>query len=88
MLPREHWSAYFSSSEATTDAPMTLQPTPEAGRAVGRALAVAWLLKATKNDLAGLLSDEPTPAVRNAAGGKLRAPAPSDSVEIAPSSTA
>jgi len=38
---------------------MTPAPTPEAARAAGRAFAAGWLSKATKEDLANLLKDEP-----------------------------
>jgi len=59
VLPREHWSSYFSSAEPEGDSTGTLEATPEAARAAGRAFAVAWLSKATKAELANLLAEQP-----------------------------
>jgi NYN domain len=58
VLPREYWTEYFSSVAASTTT-RTPTPTPEAARAAGRAFAADWLSKATKDDLANLLKDEP-----------------------------
>jgi hypothetical protein len=61
VLPREHWSSYFASStESGSGAPVpSPTPTAEAARAAGRAFAAGWLSKATREDLAKLLKDEP-----------------------------
>jgi hypothetical protein len=63
VLPREHWAPYFSSS-VTTSAPTgppaaATPPTPEAARAAGRAFATEWLSKATSEEVAALIKDEP-----------------------------
>ena len=61
VLPREHWTSYFASTNsATASAVSPATPaTPEAARAAGRAFATVWLSKATLEDLANLLKDEP-----------------------------
>jgi hypothetical protein len=61
VLPREHWTKYFTSSTETTTAAVTTIPTPtaEAARAAGRAFAAEWLQRATKEDVANLLKAEP-----------------------------
>jgi NYN domain len=61
MLSREHWATYFAPTAPTpvSSPASSLVPTPESARAEGRAFAADWLSRATKDDLARLLKDEP-----------------------------
>jgi hypothetical protein len=59
VLPRRYWATYFASNDVLVTVVPTLAPTPETARATGRAFAAAWLSRATPEDVANLLKDEP-----------------------------